>query len=221
MSCYLQARWNSERCFFRKMQGLKTLMNCRMSNISEVSTSWSKIVSLFISVISHSMQSPAISLSPYKMLPWGQQYAKVIQSPVSRMLQVHYPRNIYCFAFCCLVTGYLCVLHLWHPDHLCFVCSSQAAGERALPKRTCKTGQWKIRKDKVSPQPDYCGKLSAVVREGLEAGFPKLPSHATLGLKIWDFNPVYERRVPECLGPDRINQCVEAESTCWSMLLLH
>lgn len=91
------------------------------------------------------MHSPAISLSPYKMLAGGQQCSKVVQFPVSRMLWANCPRNIYCFAFCSLVTGHLCVLHLWHPVHLCWVCSSQAAGQRALPKWTCKTkGQWKI-----------------------------------------------------------------------------
>lgn len=81
------------------------------------------------------------------------------------MLWAHWLRNIYCFAFCCLVTGYLCVSRLWHPDHLRCVRSSQAAGQRAVPKRTCKTKeQWKIQEEQSlsSPwllwKPFSCGK---------------------------------------------------------------
>ena len=51
------------------------------------------------------------------------------------MIWAHYPSNSYCFAFHCLVTWYLCVLHLWHPDDLHCMLSSQAVGQRALPKK--------------------------------------------------------------------------------------
>lgn len=51
VSCYFQARWNSERCFFRKMQGLKTLMNCRMSNISQKYQSLGPKLSVLFSLL--------------------------------------------------------------------------------------------------------------------------------------------------------------------------
>lgn len=65
-----------------------------------------------------------------------------------------------------------------------------ACGACAVPRQHCLKGfvkqkdSCRSRRDKVSPHPGYCGKLSAVVREGLEAEVPKLPSHAALGLKV-------------------------------------
>lgn len=133
-----------------------------VKHILEVSSSWFKIACIFFSC---HISLNAISLSPNKMLALGLQCAKVVQFPVNRMLWAHWLRNVYCFAFCCLVTGYLCVLWLWHPDNLRCMRSLQAAGQRALPKRTCKTkGQWKIREGQSlsSPwllwKPFSCGK---------------------------------------------------------------
>lgn len=62
-------------------------------------------------------------LSPNKMLAWGQQCANVVQFPVGRMLWARYPGNIYCFAFCCLVTGYLCVSCTFGIQTTCAVCA--------------------------------------------------------------------------------------------------
>lgn len=169
------------------------------------------------SVISHSMHKSAISLFPNKMLAWRQQCAKVIQfqwaecyRPNLQEIFIVLPPAVWWRGTCVSCTFGIQT-----------TCSAYA-----VPRQHCLKGfvkqkySGRSKRDKISPHPGYCGKLSAVVREGLEADVPKLPSHATLGLKIWDLNPGYERRVPECLR-DRINLCVEAEGTCWSMLLFH
>lgn len=119
----------------------------------EISTLWSKIACISLSAVSCSMHTLATSLALYKMLAWGPWCAKVAQFLVKRVMQACYPSNSYHFPFCRLVSQYPCVPHLWHPDHLHCLLSSQAAGWRALPKKTIvkQEDSSRSRRDKVCP----------------------------------------------------------------------